>query len=50
VRVESDSDERQWWSYGIPLIPTHNNLETKWLTRFVRLGAIEFEMTDRRQD
>lgn len=45
VKVESDSDERQWWSYGIPLIPTANNPETKWLTRFVRPGMIEFEMT-----
>jgi hypothetical protein len=43
VRVQSDSDERQWWSFGIPLIPTDNNPETKWLTRFVRPGVIEFE-------
>ena len=45
VRVQSDSDERQWWSFGVPLIPTNNNPETRWLTRFVRPGAIEFEAT-----
>ena len=45
VRVESDSDERQWWSFGLPLIPTANNPETRWLTRFVRPGLIEFEVT-----
>lgn len=45
VKVESDSDERQWWSFGIPLIPTANNPETRWLTRFVRPGLLEFEMT-----
>ncbi len=43
VRVQSDSDERQWWSYGLPLIPTDNNPETRWRTRFVRPGAIEYE-------
>jgi hypothetical protein len=45
VRVQSDSDERQWWSYGLPLIPTDNNPETRWRTRFVRPGAIEYEAT-----
>ncbi|WOF43283.1 hypothetical protein KNJ79_19615 [Sphingopyxis indica] len=45
VRVEAGSDERQWWNHGLPLIPTQNNPETRWLTRFVRPGAIEFEMT-----
>lgn len=45
VKVASDSDERQWWSYGLPLIPTDNNPETRWLTRFARPGIIEFEMT-----
>ena len=45
VRVAEDSDERQWWSYGLPLIPTDNNPETRWLTRLVRPGVIEFEMT-----
>ena len=45
TRVDSDSDERQWWSYGLPLIETANNPETRWLTRFVRPGLIEFEMT-----
>jgi len=44
VRVASDSDERQWWSYGLPLTPTGNNPETRWLTRFVRPGIIEYEM------
>lgn len=43
VRVKSDSDERQWWSYGLPLIPTDNNPETRWRTRLVRPGAVEFE-------
>lgn len=43
VRVQSDSDERQWWSYGLPLIPTENNPETRWRTRFVRPGVIEYE-------
>jgi hypothetical protein len=33
VRVQSDSDERQWWSYGLPLIQTENNPETRWRTR-----------------
>lgn len=45
VRVDSDSDERQWWSFGLPLAQTANNPETRWLTRFVRPGLIEFEMT-----
>jgi hypothetical protein len=45
VRVETESDERQWASYGVPLTPTDNNPETRWLTRFVRPGLIEFEMT-----
>jgi hypothetical protein len=45
VRVQSDSDERQWWSYGLPLIPTDNNPETRWRTRFARPGAIEYEAT-----
>ena len=43
VRVQSDSDERQWWSYGLPLIQTENNPETRWRTRLVRPGLIEFE-------
>lgn len=43
VRVQSDSDERQWWSYGLPLIPTDNNPETRWRTRLVRPGVIEYE-------
>ncbi|WP_179505080.1 MULTISPECIES: hypothetical protein [unclassified Sphingomonas] len=43
VRVQSGSDKRQWWSYGLPLIPTDNNPETRWRTRFVRPGAIEYE-------
>jgi hypothetical protein len=43
VRVQSDSDKRQWWSYGLPLITTGNNRETRWRTRFVRPGAIEYE-------
>ena len=45
VRVAEDSDERQWCSYGLPLIRTDNNPETRWLTRLVRPGTIEFEMT-----
>jgi len=45
VRVATDSDERQWRSYGLPLIPTANNPETPWLTRLVRPGSVEFEMT-----
>jgi hypothetical protein len=45
VRVATDSDERQWWSYGLPLIRTDNNPETRWLTRLVRPSVIEFEMT-----
>lgn len=45
VRIESGSDERQWWSFGIPLTSTANNPETQWLTRFVRPGFIEFEKT-----
>jgi hypothetical protein len=43
ARVQSDSDERQWWSYGLPLIQTENNPETRWRTRLVRPGLIEFE-------
>lgn len=45
VKVAEDSDERQWWSYGLPLIRTDNNPETRWLTRLVRPGMIEFEIT-----
>lgn len=45
VKAAEDSDERQWWSYGLPLIRTDNNPETRWLTRFARPGMIEFEMT-----
>ena len=45
VRVQSDSDERQWWSFGLPLIRTENNPETRWRTRFVRPGVIEYEAT-----
>lgn len=44
-RVHSDTDERQWWSYGLPLRQTANNPETRWLTRLVRPGAIEYEAT-----
>lgn len=43
--VASDSDGRQWWSHG----PTHAvgrlNGETRWRTRLVRPGAIEYEAT-----
>ncbi|MFT4052967.1 MAG: hypothetical protein QM681_00555 [Novosphingobium sp.] len=45
ARVYSDTDERQWWSYGLPLRQTANNPETRWLTRLVRPGAIEYEAT-----
>lgn len=45
ARVHSDTDERQWWSYGLPLRQTANNPETRWLTRLVRPGAIEYEAT-----
>ena len=45
VKVQSDSDERQWWSFGLPLIRTDNNPETRWRTRFVRPGVIEYEAT-----
>lgn len=51
VRSQLQSDERQWWSHGRPLIPTHNNPETQWRTRFVRPGAVEYEaMIGRRID
>ncbi|NML95946.1 hypothetical protein [Novosphingobium olei] len=46
ARVETDSDGRQWWSYG----PRHRsaegtNQETDWRMRLVRPGYLELQMS-----
>ena len=45
VRVQSDSDGRQWWSSGALHDVGMPNGETRWRTRLVRPGAIEYEAT-----
>ena len=45
VRVKSDSDGRQWWSSGLQQDVGKPNGETRWRTRLVRPGAIEYEAT-----
>ncbi len=45
VRVRSDSDGRQWWSSGLLHDVGMPNGETRWRTRLVRPGAIEYEAT-----
>jgi hypothetical protein len=45
VRVHSDSDGRQWWSSGLLYDVGKPNGETRWRTRLVRPGAIEYEAT-----
>ena len=45
VRVESDSDGRQWWSNDPPRDVGAQNGESRWRTRLVRPGAMEFEAT-----
>lgn len=45
VRVDTDSDGAQWWSIGVPHDVGKPNGESRWRTRLVRPGAIEFETT-----
>jgi hypothetical protein len=45
VRVQSDSDGRQWWSNGPPRDVGKPNPECGWRTRLVRPGALEYEAT-----
>jgi len=45
ARVRSDSDGRQWWSSGLLHDVGRPNGETRWRTRLVRPGAIEYEAT-----
>jgi len=44
VRVETGSDGRQWWSIEPPRDVGKPNPESRWRTRLVRPGAIEFEV------
>lgn len=44
-RVRSDSDGRQWWSTGLLHDVGKPNGETRWRTRLVRPGAVEYEAT-----
>ncbi len=45
VRVDTGSDGRQWWSIGVPEDVAKPNGESRWRTRLVRPGAIEYEAT-----
>jgi hypothetical protein len=45
VRVDTDSDGAQWWSIGVPHDVGKPNGESRWRTRLVRPGAIEFGAT-----
>jgi hypothetical protein len=44
-RVQTDSDGRQWWSNGLLYDVGKPNGESRWRTRLVRPGAIEYEAT-----
>lgn len=45
TRVVTDSDGEQWWSAEVPRDVGKPNGESRWCTRLVRPGAIEFEAT-----
>lgn len=45
TRVVTDADGEQWWSAEVPRDVGKPNDESRWRTRLVRPGAIEFEAT-----
>ena len=45
ARVVTDADGDQWWSAEVPRDVGKPNGESRWRTRLVRPGAIEFEAT-----
>lgn len=45
TRVVNDADGDQWWSAELPRDVGKPNGESRWRTRLVRPGAIEFEAT-----
>lgn len=45
ARVVTDADGDQWWSAEVPRDVGKPNGESRWRTRFVRPGAIEYEAT-----
>ncbi|KFG90317.1 hypothetical protein BV98_001519 [Sphingobium herbicidovorans NBRC 16415] len=45
ARVATDADGDQWWSADVPRNVGKPNVESRWRTRLVRPGAIEFEAT-----
>lgn len=45
TRVTTDADGEQWWSAEVPRDVGKPNGESRWRTRLVRPGAIEFEAT-----
>jgi hypothetical protein len=45
VLVQTDCDGEQWWSIGVPQDVGKPNRESRWRTRLVRPGVIEFEAT-----
>jgi hypothetical protein len=45
TRVVTDSDGEQWWSAEVPRDVGKPNGESRWRTRLVRPGAIEYEAT-----